>query len=67
MKNLEGALHTKRIPSKAIADMLGITEKTFRNKMQGITDFTWGEILKIKALFPEYEINYLFERQTEAS
>jgi len=32
----------------------------------GITDFTWGEIRKIKSLFPEYVIEYLFARDIES-
>ena len=66
MKNLKEALYHKNITDKAVAEMLGVTEKTLRNKMQGVTEFTWTEIQKIKLLFPEYEFTYLFANSGEA-
>ena len=50
-KNLVEILKRKGITNKAYADYLGITEKTVWNKLQGKTEFTLGEALKMDYVF----------------
>jgi transcriptional regulator with XRE-family HTH domain len=60
--NLQNALRHKNITQKAVAELLGCTEKTLQNKIQGRTEFTLSEILAIlENLLPEYSMKYLFE------
>ena len=63
-KNLRTALADKKMTMKSYAEFLGITEKTLQNKMNGITEFTYEEVERTsKFLFPQYRIDYLFERE----
>ena len=67
-KNLRQVLTDKGITMKAYAEFLGVTEKTLQNKMNGITEFTYGEVERTsKFLLPQYRVDYLFARtRTEA-
>jgi len=48
-----------------IQKLLGVSEKTVRNKLSGETDFTWEEVRKIRnKFFPKDDFIKLFE-QTE--
>lgn len=50
------------ITNEAVCDLLDISDKTFRNKIKGVTAFTWNEAKKIKqAFFPEDDIEELFK------
>lgn len=52
------------ISYEAVCRELGISEKTFRNKIKGVTAFTWNEAKKIKqAFFPEEDIEELFKAE----
>lgn len=60
--NLQDLLRKKSISMKDFAMLLGISEKTAYNKLQGATDFTLPEVKKInKCLFPEYDFDYVFD------
>ena len=41
------------------AKRLGMTNKTLYNKLMGVTAFSYPEYLRLKALLPEYNIDYL--------
>lgn len=61
LKNLRAAMVAKKVSVVAMARLLGTTEKTVNNKLNGVTDFTLPEALSIKEnLFPEYDLCYLF-------
>ncbi len=63
MKNLRAAMLLKKISTAALAALIGVTEKTANNKLNGETEFTLKEALAIKEnLFPEYDLGYLFAR-----
>ena len=63
--NLAKELKNKGITYRAIAGLIGCSEKTIQNKMSGVTDFTLNEVLLINEnMFPEYELKYLFKRTT---
>lgn len=67
-KNLRNALSDKGITLKAYAEFLGVTEKTIQNKMNGKTEFTLAEAVKTSNfLLPEYRLDYLFARATDAT
>lgn len=51
---------------KEYAKMLGVAEKTFYNKVTGATEFTYGEVKLLKALLPEYDVDYLLSEETAA-
>lgn len=62
LSNLRAAMSLKKVSTVALACLIGTTEKTANNKINGITDFTLPEALTIKSnLFPEYDLYYLFE------
>ena len=61
--NLAKELKNKGITYRAVADLIGCSEKSVRNKMSGTTDFTLNEVFLINEnMFPEYELKYLFKR-----
>ena len=60
---LKGEMVKKNISVKEIADRLGIAEKTMRNKLHGVTEFTWAEVCIIQEeFFPEFTKDILFKR-----
>ena len=63
LDNLLNAMNSKHISTRAIAELIGTTEKTAYNKTMGVTDFTVPEALLVKDnLFPEYDFCYLFAK-----
>lgn len=66
--NLIKLLRDKNIPMKDFSLLLGVSEKTAYNKLQGVTDFTLMEVKKIsKCLFSEYDFDYLFDITPDSS
>lgn len=63
MLNLKKVLTAKGISPRACADVLGISEKSLYNKTVGDTEFTYGEARKLKALLPEYDLDYLLSEE----
>lgn len=62
---LEYRMKQENVSRADIQNLLGVSEKTVRNKLSGETDFTWGEVRKIRnKFFPKDDFNKLFE-QTE--
>lgn len=65
--NLVAELIKKGIPAqrvaKEIAGTIGVTERTARNKINGITGFTVPEAVKINDVWfsGEQQLDYLFE------
>jgi len=59
--NLAAELVRNKISVAKAASALGVTQKTFRNKMQGDTDWTWSQICAIRRFFPiPLDLDYLF-------
>ena len=59
--NLSKELRDKNITQKAVADLIGCTEKTVFNKINGLTEFTVPEAMMIcRNLLPEFRLGYLF-------
>lgn len=67
MKNIEEIRKIKGVALVDIADLLGVDSRTVRSKIDGVSDFKFGETVAIKkAFFPEYELEYLFSERVEA-
>ena len=61
LNNLRAAIAIKKITTLALSQLIGTTEKTVNNKLNGVTDFTLPEALLVRNnLFPEYDLCYLF-------
>ena len=66
-ENLKMLLAAKGISYQVLARLLGVHPDTITNKMNGESEFTYGQAELIQeTLFPEYNIRYLF-RRTEAA
>ncbi len=51
-----------------LAEKVGVTEKTLRNKINGVTDFTWPEVLVIRRIVaPHLHLEELFRTDNEAA
>ena len=68
MENLRATMRSKNISANAIAAVIGTTEKTVNNKLNGISDFSAPEAIRIyKSLFSEYDFMYLFMPDTSGA
>lgn len=66
LNNFEKIRKEKGVSLVDIADLLHIRYQTVREKINGDSDFKFGEAVKVKyAFFPEYEIEYIFKRTQE--
>lgn len=63
--NLLAELARNNIKQKTLAKNLGISEKTLINKLKGKTEFTLKEMLIIKHIFHNKELEYLFYNEKE--
>lgn len=66
MLRLRRALDVKGITVKGCAAVLGVTEKTMQNKLNGVTDFSYREARMLKDIFREYDIDYLLSDDADA-
>lgn len=57
---LEAELAKRGIAKKDIAQKLGITSRTFSNKIAGDVDFWLQEALAIHSVFPDIPVDELF-------
>lgn len=57
---LEAELARRGIAKKEIAQKLGITTRSFSNKITGNVDFWLREVLMIHSLFPDIPVDMLF-------
>ena len=65
---LRVAIKRAGITISRLAAELGISEKTLRNKLDGVTDFTWPEAQAIRNIVsPDSEIEDLFITDEEAA
>ncbi|MCB6992929.1 transcriptional regulator [bacterium 210820-DFI.6.37] len=59
--NLKAEMARKEIGNAEVAQIINTTEKTVRNKLSGVTEFSFFETLKIRdSLFPGWSIEELF-------
>lgn len=68
LDNLRMAMRVKNISAATLAKVIGTTEKTVNNKLNGISEFTVSEARLInKEAFPEYDFFYLFASQEQTA
>jgi hypothetical protein len=66
LSNVQTALESKRISVKAFCSFMGFSEKTGYNKLNGFTEFTVPEALRLRnGLLPEYDFEFLFGEDDE--
>lgn len=66
-ENLKGLMATKGITIEVLARLLAVHRDTIANKLNGESEFTYGQAELIQeTLFPEYNIRYIFRRSTAA-
>lgn len=65
-KTLAGEIAKRGIKKKVIAARIGVSERSFYNKLNGDAPFTWEEVCKItKYFFPDMDKNILFSKENE--
>ncbi len=63
---LNGKLTEKGILRRDIAQSIGVSSRAFRNKMTGISPFTWDEVTLIRQkYFPDCSLEQLFTTDKE--
>ena len=61
--NLVSAMVVREVSQSTLASSIGVSRKTFRKKLNGDTEFKFGEAEKIQAAyFPDIPILSLFAR-----
>ena len=60
-------LEAKGMSAKGSAELLGISEKTLYNKITGATEFTYGEVKKLRVMLLEYNIDYLLADEQDSA
>lgn len=67
-KNLKAEMAREGLSRKDIAIAIGISHKSFCNKLAGKSDFTRSEMLKIKEyFFKNHTLEYLFDSSDKKS
>lgn len=62
-ENLKALLAAKGISYETLARLLNVHRDTIANKINGESEFTYGQAELIQeTLFPEYNIRYVFRR-----
>ena len=60
--NLRAEMARKQIRTLDIAHLLGVSEKTTRNYLNGKSKISWLDVLTIqKSFFPKLKVSYLFQ------
>lgn len=59
--NLKAEMSRRGINGTTVSTHMGVTPKTFSNKMIGKREFTLSEMVKIRTLFNGLSLDYLFE------
>lgn len=67
MLRLKRVLEAKGMTVKGSAELLGISEKSLYNKITGATEFTYGEVKKLRAMLPEYNVDFLLTETQESA
>ena len=63
MLRLKKVLDEKGLTCKMCAAEIGISEKSMYNKVMGVTEFTYSEFYKLRALLPFYNIDFLLSEE----
>lgn len=60
--NLRQAIRKKKLTLKEFAALMGIAERTVVSKINGSSDWTYGEYRQICSIFPEENPEHLMEK-----
>ena len=60
-KNLSDVLKAEGITQRDYGLLLGISEKSVTNKINGTTEFTYSEFRKTALLLKKYNTDFLFD------
>lgn len=61
LKNLQAEITRSGITSEQLSVEIGVTVRTLRNKISGVTEFQRDEMFKIRdTFFPDLGVEYLF-------
>ena len=64
MRNLSAEMARYGVSNNDIQALLSCTDKTVRNKLNGVTEFSFGEAVKIRdTFFPGIRLEYLFSQE----
>ena len=64
MRNLSAEMARYGVSNNDIQSLLSCTDKTVRNKLNGVTEFSFGEAMKIRdTFFPGIRLEYLFSQE----
>lgn len=64
--NLRAEMTRNNVTAQGIADLLGKTVRSVRDKIAGRSDFTIGEFIKIQtSFFPGLSLDYLAEKTSD--
>ena len=64
MRNLLAEMARYGVSNNDIQALLSCTDKTVRNKLNGMTEFSFGEAMKIRdTFFPGIRLEYLFSQE----
>lgn len=64
-KNLADTLKAEGITQREYGSIIGCSEKSVTNKINGETDFTYTEFKKTSLLLRKYSSDFLFENTTD--
>lgn len=68
MRNLSAEMARYGVRNVDIQNLLSCTDKTVKNKIDGVTEFSVAEALKIRdAFFPGLRVEYLFASADKSS
>lgn len=66
MLNIGEVRKTKKVTLVDMGDLLGVKYQTISEKIDGKSDFKFGEALLIQEkFFPEYELKFLFSKNKQ--
>lgn len=66
LTRLDEVRKQKKVSLVDIADLLEVRYQTVADKINGVSDFKFGEALLIKnTFFPEYDIEFLFSDKSK--
>ena len=64
--NLKAEMTRKGLTTLEVAKVVGISERAMRNKLNGVTDFSWKQVCKIQSeIFPQLSKEYLFNQEIQ--
>ncbi|RST96628.1 transcriptional regulator [Vagococcus salmoninarum] len=66
MLNIDEVRRQKKVTLVDMGDLLGVKYQTISEKIDGKSDFKFGEALIIQEnFFPEYELKFLFSKKKQ--